>query len=99
MGAPTTDRGGVIQALRALSAAGWKPVGVQSVGEEREPVANTWQAAQAVMDLDDAFVVVSNGERESWVRFVMGNEPDEVVCDYLTSLSPVLDPLLEGWSA
>ena len=29
--------------------------------------------------------------------FVMGNEPEEVICDHGLSLSPVLDPLTEGW--
>lgn len=26
-----------------------------------------------------------------------GNDPDEVVCDYGVSLSPVIDPLTESW--
>lgn len=38
-------------------------------------------------------------KQESHVRFVMGNEPEEVVCDYGVSLSFVLDPLTESWWA
>jgi hypothetical protein len=57
------------------------------------------EAIDAITAVDDAtlFVRTPAGDYNPWVRFVMGNDPEEVVCDHGVSLSPVLDPLTESW--
>lgn len=49
--------------------------------------------------VDDAFLVVEKGTERGWVRFVMGNDPDEVVCDYTIKLEGALAPMFERWNA
>lgn len=100
MGAPTTDRGGIQQTIRALVADGWLLRYVYD-GEERVKVTNEPEAIEAIMAVDDAALhVARHGEAGTyatgWVRFVMGNDPDEVVCDYTTNLECV-DALTNGW--
>lgn len=95
MSAPTTDRGGIQQAIRALVADGWLLRYVYD-GEERVKVTNEPEAIEAIMAVDDAALHVRRGGDTGWVRFVLGNDPDEVVCDYTTNLT-CIDALTNGW--
>lgn len=98
MSAPKNDESGIRQTIRALRAAGYVLDYVND-GEELVNVTNEKEAIEAIMAVDDAYLHVkfSDGEPASWVRFVMGNDPEEVICDHGVSLSHVLDPLTEGW--
>lgn len=97
MSAPSTDRAAVRKALQALYLAGYEFIDCQ-FGDDPEHVDTVDQALEHVMSVDDCFVTVrlSDGS-EGWVRFVLGNEPFEVICDYHLALEPVLGPLTEGW--
>lgn len=98
MSAPKTDEAGIRQVIRALVGAGYSLVEVWD-GEETVKVRNETQAVAAVTAVDDAtlFFRTPEGDRNPWVRFVLGNDPEEVVCDYVVSLEPVLGPLIDGW--
>ena len=53
------------------------------------------QAVQLVCAVDDAFVFLQTPNREDgWVRFVLGNDPEEVAADYSTNLpvGGIVDP-------
>lgn len=97
MGTPTTDRGGIQQVLRALAESG-HTLSYVFDGEEDVKVDTKGQALDAIMAVDDAFlhVTLPDGERTGWVRFVLGNDPDEVVCDYTVNLE-VVDKLTSSW--
>ena len=95
MGAPTTDRGGIQQVIRALKDDGWSLTFVY-YGEEDIPVTNETEAIDAVMSVDDAYLNVARGNETGWVRFVLGNAPDEVVNDYTTNLT-IVDTLTTSW--
>lgn len=101
MSAPTTDRGGIRQTMNALKEAGWLPLWVDDGGDEDENVkcSTTHEVEEAVTAVDDAFVVVEKGTERGWVRFVLGNSPDEVVCDYTVKLDEALDPMFDRWNA
>lgn len=96
--APSSDQAGIRQVIRALVAAGYTLVEVFD-GEENVPATTESAAIEAVMAVDDAtlFVRTPDGSRNPWVRFVLGNDPEEVVCDYVVSLSPVIDPVIDRW--
>lgn len=99
MSAPTSDRGGIQQTIRALKGRGYVLVQVFD-GEDTIPVQTETEAVDAVMAVDDATLTVAEGTPtgpKGWVRFVLGNEPEEVVCDYTINLESVLGPLTEGW--
>ena len=111
MGAPSSDRAAIRQTLRALKAAGIRPTYAEYGGGDGEDVTGATEDATiaAIMAVDDCYLIVDlpDGYHEthpghgshttSHIRFVMGNDPDEVICDHGLSLSPVLDPLTESW--
>lgn len=100
MSAPSSDRAGIRQTIRALRDAGWVLVEVFD-GEEDVPVSTETKAVDTITDVDDAFLHVAEGTatgQRGWVRFVMGNAPDEVICDHTINLGSVLDPLMDGWN-
>lgn len=96
--APSSDRAGIRQVIRALVAAGYTLVEVFD-GEENVPTTTESAAIDAIMAVDDAtlFVRTPDGSRNPWVRFVLGNDPEEVVCDFVVSLSPVIDAVCDRW--
>lgn len=97
MSKPSTDRAAITQTLKALAEAGWTAHAVDQREDEPEKVATVQQAVKLVMEVDEAFVFVRRGEETGWVFFVLGNDPDEVICNHTVGLSDVLDPLMEGW--
>jgi len=103
MTAPTTDRGGINQTVHTLHDAGWMPLWVDyNDGDEPEQYpadVTAHKVVEDVMAVDDAFLVVEKGEERGWVRFVMGNDPDEVVCDYTVKLEDALSAMFDRWNA
>lgn len=99
MSAPSTDEAGIRQTIRALVDAGYTLLEVFD-GDEMIRTRTETEAVDAIMAVDDAtlFVRTPLGDRNPWVRFVMGNDPEEVICDYVVSLDHVIDPLMEGWN-
>lgn len=99
MAAPSSDKAGIRQTIRALKAGGWEVSHVFDGGEDVD-VKNETEAIEAVMAVDDAYlhVVQSANTTEGWVRFVMGNDPEEVICDHTVNLSEVIDPLMDSWN-
>lgn len=98
MAAPSSDSAAIRQTIRALKGAGYALLEVFD-GEDTVKVKTETEALDAITAVDDAtlFVRTPEGDRNPWVRFVLGNDPEEVVCDYVVSLSPVIDPLTESW--
>lgn len=97
MSAPTTDRGGIQQTIRALKADGYELDSVWD-GEESTPVKTETEALDIIMNLDQATMYVNkDGADAGYVFFVMGNDPDEVICDYTVNLESVIGPLTDGW--
>ena len=93
---PSSDRAGVRYTINTLDLDGWKMVHVTTTGGEREPVTGLKEALDEIMNLDDAFLIVERDGEQGWVRFVMGNDPVEVVCDYTVNLT-VVDSMLDTW--
>ena len=98
MSKPSTDRGAIQQIIRALRQADHTLLEVFD-GEDTIKVSNEKEALDAIMAVADATLFVRNpeGDGNPWVRFVMGNDPEEVAADYTVSLCPILDPLTESW--
>lgn len=93
---PSSDRAGIRRTVNALTLDGWTMAFVTTPGEDREPVASPKAALDEIMNLDDAFLIVERDGEQGWVRFVMGNDPVEVVCDYTVNLT-VVDDMLDTW--
>ena len=98
MPAPSSDTAAIRQVIRALKAADYPLVHVYD-GEEEIEVTTETEAIDAITAVDDAYLYVRTPNRGilGWVRFVMGNDPEEVVCNHTTNLSPVIDPVTKAW--
>lgn len=104
MSAPSSDSAAIRQTIRALRAAGAAPNYAEYGGGEGEPLAPTaseQSIIDAIMAVDDCYLIVTLPDgfdrEESHIRFVMGNDPEEVIGDYEISLEPILGPLVKGW--
>lgn len=98
---PTSDREAVTLALEGLSQLGYT---IESVADdtwnldERTVILDVQDAIDMVMGVDDAFVfVITPDDDKGWIRFVLGNDPEEVVADYTTILDPELGLILSAW--
>lgn len=113
MSTPTSDSAAIRQVIRALKAADIRPTYVEyggGDGVDITPTSTEQEIIDAIMAVDDAYLIVQipanwadethpghPAGRTSHIRFVLGNDPEEVVCDHGVSLSPVLDPLTASW--
>lgn len=102
MSAPTSDTAAIRQTIRALRAADHVILAVDNGADtvkyavgasEDDLIAEATATDEAIMA-----VRLPSGA-ESFVYFVLGNDPEEVICDHGVSLSPVLDPLTDSWAA
>jgi hypothetical protein len=100
MSAPSSDKAAIRQVIRALRKAGYTLTGGHD-GEdffEAKPDESEDSLIANLTACDSsALHTWKDGERNSHVYFVLGNEPFEVICDHGVSLSPVLDPLTRSW--
>jgi hypothetical protein len=101
MTAPSSDKAGVRQVIRALRKADHVITAVEDGAREVHkfaPDASEDAIIAEVTSCDDGYLLVTLPDgTESFVYFVYGNDPGEVVCDHGVNLSPVLDPLTESW--
>lgn len=100
MTTPSSDKAAIRQTIRALRKADHIILGghdgedffeVAPDASEDEIIANLMACDSSTMH-----VRLPDGSN-SHVFFVLGNDPEEVICDHGVSLSPVLDPLTEKW--
>ena len=100
---PRSDRDGIAMAMHALLRTGWDLFQVWD-GEDVDIFYNNQNTAlDAIMAVDDAMLIVrrpaidhGSGYESGWVRFVLGNDPGEVICDYTTNLTVIHD-LIKTW--
>lgn len=98
---PSNDREAITLVLEGLSQRGltiteviedtWCP-------DERTQVTTVQEAIDLSNGVDEAyvFVLTPDGD-EGWIRFVLGNDPEEVVCDHTVNLSEFIDPIVDPW--
>jgi hypothetical protein len=99
MSAPSSDKAAIRQVIRALRAAGHVPESCDDGEEVTDLTEDTEdQMIAALMSTDSSSLDVrlANGER-SWIYFVLGNEPFEVICDHHVNLCSLLDTLTADW--
>lgn len=98
---PSNDTEAITLILEGITAAGcvveqvcddtWNP-------DELTDVTTVAEAVDLVTGVDEAYVYVMLPTTEtSWIRFVLGNDPEEVACDHGVNLSPFLDPIIKPW--
>lgn len=102
MSAPSSDKAAIRQVIRALRVAGYTLTGGHD-GEdffEVAPDASEDELISNLMACDSSTLHTwrdEAGPRNGHVYFVLGNDPEEVVCDYGVGLEAVIGPLTESW--
>lgn len=98
---PSNDREAIALILYGLEQRGCKVTEVaQDTWEPDDltPVTSVSEAVDLVMEVDEATVYVDRPDGGgSFIYFVLGNEPEEVACDYGVSLSEFIDPITDPW--
>jgi hypothetical protein len=96
MTAPKSDIEAIRATIHALLDAGWSIHHVDD-GEEEIATTDENEAIAALTAVDQSWLYVRRGLVLGYVLFVLGNDPEEVVCDYTTNLDPIVDELTRTW--
>lgn len=97
---PSNDREAVSLIIDGLIERGVIPVSVtDGAGEDFVfDHDNPEESIDELMSCDDGRLDVTLPDgTDTWVYFVYGNDPEEVVCDHGVSLSPYIDPIMKPW--
>lgn len=94
---PSNDKEAIFLILDGIREKGVMVTEVWD-GEESIAVSSVSDAVEAVTAVDEATVYVTRPDGgESFIFFVLGNDPEEVVCDHGVSLSEFIDPIVDPW--
>lgn len=100
---PSNDREAISLILTGMVEAGCTITGVVDDTWNMNDVTEASTADEAtglVTAVDEAYVyITSPGHQEGWVRFVLGNDPEEVAADYTVNLGKFLEPIVRPWWA
>ena len=98
MSKPKSDKAAIRQTIRALKKADYELDCVFD-GEDWIKPKTEAEAIEAITAVDAAtlYVELPTDDIARWVYFVMGNDPEEVICDYTINLEHVIGPLMESW--
>ena len=105
MTTPKSDHAAIWQFILTLKKNGWKAIKIT----DPEFVVVTGDSPKAIADMitnnyDECILNFSNKEiqngRTQWAYFVMGNSPEEVVCNYsvgIEEFAKLVDQITESW--
>ena len=96
---PTDDKTAITDILEGMVKKGWT---IDYVDDEEDTyhTSDVATAVSHVTDVDQASVYLSHKKRgieEAWLWFVLGNDPEEVVCNYTVTLDPDLSSIVDPW--
>lgn len=102
---PSNDREAIRLILQGLVAKGHKIVGYIDDTWNRDDktyTSSVSEAADAMNGVDEGFVLFNSKDYEgtgydAWVYFVLGNDPEEVACNYTINLDPDLSNITDPW--
>ena len=98
---PSNDHEAITLILEGLSQKGLTITEVMDdtwCPDERTVVTTVQDAIDLACGVDEAYVyVLTPDDQNGWIRFVLGNDPEEVVCDHTVNLSEFIDPIVNPW--
>lgn len=98
---PSNDKEAITLILEGLAAKGYHPYEVADDTwnlSDRTDVTTVDEAVELATGVDEAYVFVTTPENgEGWIRFILGNHPEEVANDYTVNLDPDLSNIIEPW--
>lgn len=98
---PSNDREAITLILQGMVDAGWTITEVANDTwnpDAREVTSDVVEAVGHVTDVDEAYVFLTQeGRKDQYIFFVLGNDPEEVACDYTVGLDPELSAITDPW--
>lgn len=100
---PSNDKEAITLILKGLAAKGRTVTHVIDDTWDKEnktPVSSIDEAVGLITGVDEAFAlfgVDDEGYADAYIYFVLGNDPEEVACDYTTNLDPDLSNITRPW--
>ena len=106
MTTPKNDHAAIWKFISTLKKRGWNAIKIT----DPELVVVTGDSPKGIADLiannyDECTLVFSNKEiqngRQQWAYFVMGNSPEEVVCNYsegIKEFAEIADQIIGSWN-
>ena len=98
MSAPSTESAAIRRLIRVCLADGWGLTIVHYDVDDEVFVTSEREAVDAILAVDEAYLILTREQERGWIRFVMGNAPDEVACDYTLNLTAVDRETSSWWS-
>jgi hypothetical protein len=100
---PSNDREAISLILGGIAKNGVKIVEVMQdtwCPDDLTPANDYEHATDLVCEVDEAYVyvILPNG-LPGWLRFVLGNDPEEVLNNHTVNLSEFVDPITDPWWA
>lgn len=94
---PRNDREAITLILEGVVAEGVRLSSVAD-GEWEQTVSSVPDAVAAATAVTESVVnlILPNGER-SWIFFVLGNDPEEVACDYGLNITDAVESVTGPW--
>lgn len=105
MTTPKSDHIAIVRVIRALKKAGWNPKKITYPENVNVEGMNPTEIADQITENYDSAVLhfkkpANDNFRTQWVYFVLGNDPEEVVCDYNVSneeFDNIVTTLVGSW--
>lgn len=98
---PSNDREAISLIIDGLIERGCTPTMSRDGDSEDLVYTDKESALDWLTSCDESILFVdlpTEADRDSsHIYFVLGNDPEEVACDYGVSISPYLDPIVEPW--
>lgn len=95
---PSTDREAISLIIDGLIERGCTVTDVVDGAGEKFRFSDKEEGLDNLTSCDESWLYVTTPEdNESFIWFVLGNDPEEVACDYGVSLSKYLDPIIDPW--
>lgn len=95
---PNSDHEAISLIIDGLIERGCTPTVSRDGAEDDLPYTDKASALDWLTSCDESvlFVRLPDG-KTSHVYFVLGNDPEEVACDYGVSLSEFIEPIIDPW--
>lgn len=98
---PSTDREAISLIIDGLIERGCTPTMSRDGEDEDLPYTDKESALDWLTSCDESVLFVDlpegAGRKSTHVYFVLGNDPEEVACDYGVSLEDYISPITDPW--
>lgn len=104
---PSNDKEAITLILQGLVAAGHTIVSVIDDTwnkDDKTYTSDVDEAVDLITGVDEGFVLLRTKDSDdpdymddAWIYFVLGNDPEEVACNYTVNLDPDLSNITDPW--